>query len=171
MSKIQGSPNRSIKNTVSIWASVTDEQSRKGLQSARFPQNPAPLLLKAQSLANWWALIPAMCCSQWLSSVPEVNSFEVMKQISNGRNLMSDMEKRKGKGNQRCEIQENFLILNLSWTSHDIFVQESPRRTFLLFSQSNNCLISHTTCIWQESSCIPNLKTFSLTQIDPTLRT
>lgn len=53
MSKIQGSPNGSIKNTISVGASVTDEQSRKGLQSARFPQNPAPLLLKAQSLANW----------------------------------------------------------------------------------------------------------------------
>ena len=53
------------------WLCST-EQSRKGLRESLFPQKPATHLLKAQSLANWWALIPAMCCSQWLSSVPEV---------------------------------------------------------------------------------------------------
>lgn len=51
---------------------TTTEQSRRGLRESLFPPKPATHLLKAQSLANWWALIPAMCCSQWLSSVPEV---------------------------------------------------------------------------------------------------
>lgn len=41
------------------------------------PTKPAALSLKAQSLANWWALIPAVCCSQWLSSVPEVKWFSL----------------------------------------------------------------------------------------------
>ncbi len=69
--------SKAILNIVSIaWLwnppKVTTEQSRKGLRESLFPQKPATHLLKAQSLANWWALIPAMCCSQWLSSVPEV---------------------------------------------------------------------------------------------------
>lgn len=54
MSPVEGEANFNIIRIAGFeTANFTTEQSRKGLRASLFPQKPATLLLKAQSLANW----------------------------------------------------------------------------------------------------------------------
>lgn len=80
---------------------------------------------------------------------------------------MSDTEKGKREREAEVAITRKPFELDLPRTRRLVFVQEKSQDVDFYYWPGAVTVLSHTqTCIWQESSCIPNLKAFSPAQID-----